>query len=47
MMNKFPAKLDRCVKQVTKQLLGKGLSAEEAERRAWAVCKTKLKKKIK
>jgi hypothetical protein len=39
----MPAKLDRCVSKVKKQLKAKGLSENEAESRAWAICKSKLK----
>ena len=40
----MPAKLDRSVKQVTKQLMqDKGLSKDDAESRAWAICRARLK----
>jgi len=43
----MPAKLDRCVKEVTKQFMKKGYDRKEAESRAWAVCKASQKMKSK
>jgi len=40
----MPAKLDRCVQHVKKQLKAKGIGKKEAERRAWAICQSQMGK---
>lgn len=39
----MPEKLDRCVRQVKRKLKQKGLSDKNAESRAWAICRSRLK----
>lgn len=38
----MPAKLESCVRQVSEDLEKKGYEKEEAERRAWAICRARL-----
>jgi len=40
----MPAKLDRCVKKVTTDLVKKGVNPKKARQRAWAICTASQKR---